>query len=174
MNEETMSKEELEAYDKKLELDKLPPWGLPTDTPDKWTTDQLEKLMDDGLKAHEDEKRCEEEMERHRARKNNILDSIRQYLEYYGKDKHVGSLGTVERVTKLSFRTPKTDEDKCKFFKWLQEKEIFFQYATVNSQSLNSLLKQEFETATENGKELSIPGIEAPTEYTQMRIRPKK
>lgn len=56
--------------------------------------------------------------------------------------------------------TPKTEEDKRAFFKWLEDRGIFWTYASVNSQSLNALYKAERDEAVERQDlDFKIPGI---------------
>lgn len=62
---------------------------------------------------------------------------------------------------RASVQTPKTLEEKEAFFKWCEERGVYWQYASVNSQSLNALYKAERDAAAErqdlewNG----IPGV---------------
>lgn len=60
---------------------------------------------------------------------------------------------------------PKDGVDKTAFFDWLRERGIFEQYATVNSRSLNTLYKTEWEIAKKSGEgmDFSIPGLGEPT-----------
>jgi hypothetical protein len=55
-------------------------------------------------------------------------------------------------------RVPKSDEDRAAFFGWLKEKGYYDQYVTVNSQSINALVKQE--AALSEDEEFSVPGLE--------------
>lgn len=78
------------------------------------------------------------------------------------KSKH----GTVVRSSRFSVRVPADTDAKVEFFKWLNTKgrDIYWKYVTVNSNSLNSLYKQEMEVAKEEGNiDFKIPGIGAPT-----------
>lgn len=55
-------------------------------------------------------------------------------------------------------KVPKTPEEKEAFFGWLKEKGFYDTYITVNSNSINSLVKTEYELA--NDPEFSIPGLQ--------------
>ena len=84
--------------------------------------------------------------------------------------------GTVVRTNRFSVQVPKDIEAKSAFFKWLSEKgrEVYWQYVTVNSQSLNSLYKQEMEIAKEAGNlDFSLPGIGQPTFSATLSRRKK-
>lgn len=76
------------------------------------------------------------------------------------------SAGLVIKTRRWSWQTPKSREAKEKFFAWLKEKgdEVYYQYMTVNSQSLNSLAKAELEAAKEREDlDFAIPGLPDPT-----------
>ena len=78
-------------------------------------------------------------------------------------------------------RTPQTIEDKKLLFEHLKSlptrtegvtDDAFFEYATINSQSLNSLYKQQKEIAFEKGDySFSMPGIGEPSTHTRLGFR---
>lgn len=77
-----------------------------------------------------------------------------------------------------SVKIPQTVEDKAKLFRWLHDNNLFMQYATVNSTSLNTLYaslseaafaKAIYEGAIDNFK-FEIPGIGEPTPYSKMNL----
>lgn len=149
-------------------------FGLPETTPDKWTTLELENLIEEAFKAKELADRYQEQSDSHRGRQREIEKSIQSYLEFYGKDKYVAANGTVDVRTKLSFRTPKTEEQKRAYFDALKSRygeDIYWQQMTVNSVSLNSFLKAEWENALQEGKEFNMPGIESPTEFKTVHLK---
>lgn len=78
--------------------------------------------------------------------------------------------GTAVLTTKFSVKVPKTEEDKEKLIKWLEEKQIALQYLTVNSNSLNSLYKSFLEV---EGVDFKLPGVEDPTSYQTFSLRSK-
>lgn len=145
-----------------------------SESPDKWTTKELEELVTECFNQQTLADNSQTVSDNHREKQRELERKIQSYLEYYGKDKHVSSVGTIEVRTRHSFKTPKTDEDKERFFTWLREKGIFHRYVGVNSQALNGLLKQELETANESGQELRVPGIEAATEFKTIHLRRSK
>lgn len=132
------------------------------------------KQLEDAVSACFMLKQQEDELlERVDAIKKERLEKesfVRAQLDFYGKDRHVSSHGTFEIRKRLSFTTPKTMEDKHAFFKWLQDKQIFWDYASVNSQALNGLLKAEKEA----NPEVAIPGIQEPSEYVTVVLRKGK
>lgn len=96
-------------------------------------------------------------------------------LKAAGKEKYIAEgVGTVSLSERLSVPTPKTPEQKEAFFNWLREEmgqDGYLTYATVNSNSLNSLYRQKVEEYGERGEVLEIGGIEAPTSYTSLSLR---
>ena len=87
-----------------------------------------------------------------------------QFLKESNRKSYKSPCGTVTRVESWSFKNPQTLDDKKAFFTYLQEKEIFWQYATVNNQSLSSYCRAEMKSAQAEGRmDFLPPGIEAPT-----------
>jgi hypothetical protein len=76
-------------------------------------------------------------------------------------------------INKTSAKTPKTPEDREKFFDYLREQGVYEDMITVNSNTLNSYVKTEEALATERGElDFSIPGI-AIDYYKQLSVRKK-
>lgn len=102
-----------------------------------------------------------------------ILDELERMGVNSFKSRH----GTISRVNRTSVKTPKTHEDKQAFFNWLMSTKgdtVYWQYASVNSQALNSFYKAEYEVAKEEGNfDFEIPGIGEP-ELTPIISRRKK
>jgi ATP-dependent protease HslVU (ClpYQ) ATPase subunit len=77
-----------------------------------------------------------------------------------GLTSYRGSMGLVSLSYRTSVKTPKTDEDRQKFFDYLKERGLYDKLISVNSQTLNSFYKSELEAALESGKDgCEIPGI---------------
>jgi len=63
-------------------------------------------------------------------------------------------------------------EEKEQFFNWLKSKGVFYEYATVNPQSLNKLYKTELDLAFANQHyNFSIPGVSEPELQKVLSIR---
>lgn len=76
------------------------------------------------------------------------------------------------RETKSSVVTPKTPEEKKMLFDFLQEKGVFLEIASVNSQTLNSLYKTFAAEAADKGNfDFKMPGVPEPTSYTSLKLR---
>lgn len=121
---------------------------------------------------------------------NQKIDGLKHQIDILSKSKFlleqkviaILKAGNIKKYTsggvsislkdRVSVKTPKTEEDKAAFFAWLKERGVEEQYLTVNSQSLNSLYKQEREAALERGDlDFKIPGIGEETIYTTLSIR---
>lgn len=102
-------------------------------------------------------------------------DRVVSLLKRAGKSKYiVEGVGQVITTETLSVQTPKTPEQKQAFFDWLRRElgeDGYLTYATVNSNSLNSLYKQKVEEYGARGEVLDIEGLEPPTSYTKLSLR---
>lgn len=87
----------------------------------------------------------------------------------------VPKYGTVSLVTKYSVKTPKDVPSKEALWNYIEAaygKEVLKDYLTINSQSLNSFYKKEFEIAKEEGNlDWILPGVGEPTAYKQLTLR---
>lgn len=96
-------------------------------------------------------------------------------LQRAGKTRYVvEGVANINLQETLSVQTPKTPEQKQAFFNWLREEmgeDGYLTYATVNSNSLNSLYKQKVEEYGERGEVLDIEGLEPPTSYVKLSLR---
>jgi hypothetical protein len=86
------------------------------------------------------------------------------YLKELGRKSYASEHGTLSIVEKWRVNLPGSREEKEKLFHWMHEKGIFWEYATVNSNSLNKLHGDEWEKAKEAGEgmDFQLPGIEPP------------
>jgi hypothetical protein len=85
-------------------------------------------------------------------------------LEQSGLPNFKCDFGSVGVTHRLSVKTPKTPEDRAAFFSFLKQLGLFDSMITVNSQTLNSFYKDQFEQAKAQGKDdFKIPGINEET-----------
>lgn len=95
----------------------------------------------------------EEELD---AAENRFLELMQEN----NMQKYQSPFGLVSMSFRTSVRTPKTEEDRALFFQYLTDRGLYDKMITVNSQTLNSFYKAEFEQAREEGKEdFQIPGL---------------
>lgn len=80
--------------------------------------------------------------------------------------------GQVVRNKRFSVKHPKDPDSRKAFFQYLQDKGVFENMVSVNSQTLTSWYNLEMQAAAEKGNvDFSVPGIEPPTyaEYLTMK-----
>ena len=138
------------------------------------TVKELEELCDTAFKLKEKIDSYEEEASELRKELFGYQQKIQAHLEHFGKESYGATGGNIEIKSRTSVKIPRTEEDKRALFKWLQDKGIFWELAGINSQTLNSLYKSEFEIAIEEGRDCVIPGISEPEVFKQVILKPKK
>lgn len=105
-----------------------------------------------------------------------VVEALRQA----GKKRyHVDGLGTATVVEKLVVTTPKTLEDKRKFFEWIKAKfgdTVLLDKQGINHQSLQKLYNDAYDEAVERGEGhlFSVPGLQPPTNYPELRFTKEK
>lgn len=106
---------------------------------------------------------------------NELKVILQRYLENAGLDSLKAHGLNFYLETKVSVKTPKTDEQKRELFQFLMDEGIFYEMASVHSASLNSLYQDYAERALEEGNlDFRLPGVDEPTPYTQIKIRKTK
>lgn len=95
------------------------------------------------------------------------------YLKELGRENFKSPFGTISVNQKWRVSLPQTDEDKAALFNWLRGQGLFDKYATVNSQSLNSLYLAEWDAAKARGEGMtfSMPGIGEPKLFEDLGVR---
>ena len=96
-------------------------------------------------------------------------------LKALGRENYKSDHGTVSVVQKWRVSVPQTEEAKQAFFAHLKERGVLWQYATVNSNSLNSLFMADWEAAQERGEgmEFKMPGVSEPKLFETISMRKK-
>lgn len=96
---------------------------------------------------------------------------VRNSLLAAGKSKYfVDGVGTVSLVSKSSYQTPKTTEEKLMLFGYIESKygaEALINFQSIHSATLNSFANKELESEPT----LTIPGLSTPTVTTELRFR---
>lgn len=112
----------------------------------------------------------------YREAKRQVIDAFTTI----GKKKYyVDGVGTCYFIEKLVVKTPKTLEDKQKFFDFLKEKHgetFLLDKQGVNHQSLQKIYNDLYDEAVENGcgDTFNVPGLEAPTSDITLGFRKEK
>lgn len=149
-------------------LDKiLPNWGQEEKPIDAITLQELESMTQTAFSLKQEREELERKVEKNKEIFNALQRKIQDVLTFHNKTDYRSESGIVDIRKKLSFKVPKTEEQKKDLFGWLKYKGIFWQYASVNSNSLNSLLKDFWDPVEKKFKE-PISGVEAPVEYEQI------
>jgi hypothetical protein len=92
---------------------------------------------------------------------NEKQEKLRAKLEALELDSYKGKAGSFSYKMREGFRVPKDLDAKKQFFAYLQEKGVFDELVSVNSQTLNSWAQAEIEAALENDNfDFQIPGLE--------------
>lgn len=140
------------------------------------TVQELDGLIEDYLQYEEGVEKEEELLKE----KNKELEARRQKivltLKDLNREEYESPAGKAELVKKWRVNLPATDSDKAALFEHLRERKIFDKYATVNSNSLNSLYMADWKAAEREGKgmEYKMPGVDEPKLYETSKIKPKK
>lgn len=102
-----------------------------------------------------------------------LQSSLLSCLQDLKKDNYsVKDFGEVVVQKRFSVRTPKTAEDKSMFLKYLQEKGIFWDMVTVNSNTLNAFYRSEMEEAKKDGNlNFKVPGIGDPSYFEYIKLK---
>ena len=131
---------------------------------DKVTVNELEELCSAIRDSRAECDRIKAESKNANEKLDGLEKKLMGCLTALGKDSYKSDVGNFSINHRTSVRVPQGD-DRVVFFEWLKEKGYYDSYVTVNSQSLNSLYRQEFDRAKEEGSldSFSIPGIGEPT-----------
>lgn len=113
-----------------------------------------------------------EELKQEQEEMRKLESKILAQMELWDKKNYSCPFGKVQVSNKFVVPVPKSEEAKRLLFEEFKRRGIFYQYATVNSNSLNSWYKQELEEAQRNGiAALDIPGLESPTHISILSFR---
>lgn len=138
------------------------------------TLKELEELCDTAAELKTKADSLEDEAKEIRKELFGYQQKIQAHLESFDKEDYDARAGNFSIRKRTSVKIPRNEEDKRALFAWLRDKGIFYETVGVNSQTLNSLYKNEFETAIAEGRECVIPGLGEPEIFTQLVIKPKR
>lgn len=142
------------------------------------TVEQLDALIAEFKRLDDWIEEEEFKVKQVRADKEALGAKIMGILKTLDRKSYKCDAGTFSRVESMRVNIPTEPEDKQALFQWLQEKGIYDQYATVNSNSLNSLYMQEFEAVKAGGDpeailDFRIPGVGEPKLHERISFRRK-
>lgn len=151
-----------------------------TDTTEQTLSELIDSIPKDDLAALTKEaadlklelEQAEAVVSKVKERYNAVTNTILKTLELMDMDSVKAHGFLFYKQTSTSVTTPKTAEEKEALFKFLADKGIFLEIASVNSQTLNSLYKSlAAEAADEGNYDFKIPGVGEPTSYTSLKLR---
>jgi len=134
----------------------------------------MELLCEQAYQLRHDVDNLEEAAKAKREELDNLNSQILLLLEAHGKTSWQTPLASFDIRERTSVKIPRENMDKAALFQWLKDKGIFWQTVGVNSQTLNSLYKNEMESAAHDGREFHIPGLQAPEVFKTITIRKKR
>lgn len=106
----------------------------------------------------------------------NVETQILAYMSHFQRPKYVLPNGAQIIISKRRMvKMPDNLEDKHLFFDYLKEINAFDALVTVNSQSLNSFVKQEYEAQEQKGNHnFKVPGLPDPVVRETLNVRKGK
>lgn len=123
------------------------------------------------LERIRDQEKCEMEI------KKQVEAEILSIIEQNDIKSYSCMAGKIEIRNNLSYKTPKTTEEKKLLLEYIQAKgeDVFYQLVGVNSQTLNAFCKREVENAAAaNIFPFEVPGVGDPTSYKTVVLKSSK
>lgn len=103
-----------------------------------------------------------------------VESSLLEMLTASGLEKYsVPDIGTVSVTSSLSFNVPKTLDDKRALYGYIKSKhgsEVLESMLSINSRTLNSFLREEYNSLAEEGVNPVVAGVNQPTEMQALRF----
>ncbi len=128
---------------------------------------EFEKLLNEMFEQNQKIKLIKSDLKDEQGILTKMKFKVLAYFEEFGKTKHLAQHCTVYIKTSFTCKTPKTPEEKAALFAWMKEKEIYDQYATVNSKSLNSL----YNSLVKEDSDFVMPGTSDPGYFQTVEMR---
>ena len=137
---------------------------------------ELQELVTTLKSIRDDYDAKKKELENIGAQCDAMEATLMQHLQENDmKSFKVDGVATISVTERMTVQTPKTIEDKAAFFKWLgttKGDDVMMNYMTVNSQSLNSFFKAEWDGLTDEEKLVfQIPGLQPAALSYKLSVR---
>ena len=140
-------------------------WGY--SSPDaKVSIEAFELLIGEAYQLKKEKKAAEDAAEKIGEELKAKQIKIEAIMEQLGKEVYKSDSGTVAYKTSLSVATPKLEDDKEKFFAWLKAEGLFYEYASVDSRKLNTLIN----SLSQGNPDFTVPGIEKPKTFKTLKL----
>lgn len=136
---------------------------------------ELDTLVKKTFELRAEKEALEEQVKDKNKELTALQSQIVAALKEHGRENYQSPAGTIYISQKWRVNLPKTEEEKKAMFAKLRDMGIFWEYATVNSNSLNSLVMREWEAAKERGDGMTFafPGVGQPELYETVGMRKK-
>lgn len=140
------------------------------------TVQELDELVKELKEKNQIKDKIEDELKSCNKEIGGLEAKITLYLKELGRESYESPHGKVSIKQKWSVNLPADDLAKREFFEWLRENNIFDKYATVNSRSLQSLFKAEWDEAKKKGEgfNFTLPGLLPPKLYETTEFKENK
>lgn len=136
------------------------------------TVEELDSMIENLFKSRKEIEDDEAKVSEKQAKLDALKAKIVLTLKEHERSSYKSDFGTVTVSEKWRVKLPENDIEKGKLFDHLRERGLFNKYATVNSNSLNSLWAADREAAMKNGQgmEFTFPGIGEPSLFETLHI----
>ncbi len=146
-------------------------WYADTEKPLSETTlQEFEVLCRAAFEQNEKISEMEDILKEEEKKLTAIKNKIHAILQQHGKDNYKSSYGTVYLSNIFQVTQPKTEEEKEQLFQYLKGRGLG-SMLSVNSKTLQSFCKQEFEACQVNGHEFNIPGVKDPVIVKRLNMK---
>lgn len=136
---------------------------------------KVNQLVTELAEAREKKDRIKIESAKAQAEIDTLEMTLLNLLEASNLTSFKGENGSVVVAYRSSVKIPREPDAKDAFFQYLRDVEMFDSLISVNSQTLNSFYKSQEELALKNGTiDFTMPGIERPTPYPEIRFSKAK
>lgn len=133
---------------------------------------QIENMMTELVSIRDQIENLKDQEKKLNEVKSKIESQIMSELKAVGNDSYKSSLGTAYISTSFSYKMPKDEDNRTQLFDYLKKQNTFDTLITINSNTFNAWCKAEMESAKESGIfPFSIPGVDEPISYEQLRFR---
>ena len=134
---------------------------------DETTVAALQELLKCFWMAKQQVNKLKKDLDAAEKTQTEFKDKLLERMQQEGMQRFDGDECFVLVMEKKYVVTPKTKEEKQLLFLWLQKQGVYWDYVSVNYQSLQSLYKEQKEISNEEN--FTLPGIEP--ERTKIDLR---
>lgn len=134
------------------------------------TVEDIQKAIEELDRLEKEADAAKLEYSQKHALKEDQREKVLAMLQATGQSKfHAAGVGTVSQAVKYSVTVPKDIDSKRAMLDWFQAQgeDFFLTYASVNSQSLNSLINEK----CSEDPNFTMPGVGERQQRAELRFR---